>query len=384
MRKILLPVFLLSAIFVFADNAEETGTEKNRIILLPVKNLTDNSAYAYLSTTIYNVLEINLEKQERIYLLNNDRQEEIDSGPAIDFDDYLDFFKSDFPGSSLIVSEYYASGEKLHILVNVWDTDTLRIKNSFIETMPADLDLLDNIENMAVNISEAVAMELPPTEREAVFEEQVSASLRQKINEEEFFVEQIFAEHHELSVTPFTGISLGRTIVSWSEDGPFVSPVISLGYTYLIDDTLRFHAGFEYLGFDLLDSENERYEISFEALFGFHTKSAFSLFITGGVGASYDYNSASGALAYESGLYTIYPEIERFSVSLPVVLGFTFYFTEKFFLSLCFDYHGLNYTFEPLDPEDYNIGNTRLKYYYGFSMWNFLCLSISVNTGLRF
>ncbi len=384
MRKVLVLLFALTVIDAYTNESEMTASDKNRIILLPVKNLTDNSDYAYLKTTLYNVLQINLEKQERIYLLNNDRQEELDSGPSDNFDAYLDFLKETFSGVSLIVSEYYASGENLHILVNVWEIDTLRIKNSFIESMPADLDLLMNIENMAVNIAEAVARELPPTERDAIFDEQVAASLRQKINEEEQFSERIFDKHHELSITPFSGLSLGRTIVSWSEDGPFVSPVLAVGYTYLFGDSYRFHFGMEYLGFGLLGRETKRYEISFEAMFGFHTKSPFSLFVSGGFGASYDNNQASGALAYDSGYDIVYPAIERFSINLPIVLGFTIYFTEKYFISLGLNYHGINYTFEALDPEDYNIGNTRLKYVNGFSVWNFLCLSININTGLRF
>jgi hypothetical protein len=297
---------------------------------------------------------------------------------------YLDVLKENFPGATAIITEYYVAKDTLHMLINLWDLDTLRVKSSFIETMPADLDMLKNIEKMAVNTAIAVALELPPTERDALFEKQIVVSLRKKINDEEKMVESIFSAHHEISLVPFSGIGLGRTVVSWSPLGPFVSPVLSLEYSYFFEKQFHLRFGFEYLCFDVLALNPSRNEITFEALIGFHSASIFSLSLEAGLAFIYDINPASAALACTFESTNITPEAQRFSLSIPLRLGLALYISRSFFINLTLKYHGLTWTIEPLEPHDYDVGNQRLNYYHGLSPWNLLCVSFMVETGVRF
>jgi hypothetical protein len=357
---------------------------KREIILIPVISLTDNEEYTYLKGTIYNVLLINLKKQESLNVLNEHPGVITIIKQSCDFEAYLNMLHYSFPKATAIITEYYVADEMLHMLINVWDLSTLRVKNSFINTMPADLDMLKNIEKMAASTAVAVARELPPTERDAVFEKQVVASLRQKINDEERLVEDIFSLQHEIAIVPFAGISLGRTVLSWSPLGPFFSPSINLEYSYFLESPFHLRFGLEYLFFDLLALDSLQHEFSIDAYIGVHTESIFSFSLDVGLALIYDYNPASAALAYKEGSTTVTPEAERFSLSLPLQLGLTMYFSKNMFISFRLKYHGLTLTFESLDPESYDVGNKRLKYYYGFSPWNFLCITLLVQSGFRF
>jgi hypothetical protein len=378
---------IISACFAVSVCAAEPGaleTQKREIILAPVTSLTDDEEFLYLRATIRNVLRINLEKQETLELANDRPDAEALIESKVDFDGYLESLASAYPEAIAIVTDFYVSLARLHVLVNVWELETLRIKNSFIETLPADLDMLRNIEIMSSNIAASVARDLPPTPREAIFNKQVISSLRNRINAEEKLTEDIFALRNELSVVLFSGISTGRNILTWSQAGPLVSPVLGIDYSRSIGEDLQVRVGFEYLGLDLLGREADRHEITIEALAGFHTKSPYSFSAEAGISASWEYNEASAALAYSFGLDTFYPGASRFSIGIPLSVGFTLFPSRNFSFTLGFEYNGLAYTFENVSPGDYDAGNKRLKYSYGLSPWNFLCFSISIRTGVRF
>lgn len=354
------------------------------VLIAPVINLTENRDFAHLASTIFNLLLLNFRKQETLVTINDRLESGAPDTPGEDFEAWLAALKGFFPGATAVVTEYYGAADRVHILINVWDLDTLRIKNSFIETVSADLAILKNIETLAAHTAQAVARELPPTERDALFQKQIVTSLRRKINDEEKLVEDIFSGRHEIGAAPFTGVGLGRTVFSWSDLGPLIAPVLDLSYSYFFEAPFHLRVGLEFLCYDVLAENPARNELTFEALFGLHTASSFSFSLDAGLALIYDYNPASGALAYTSGINTITPQAERLSLSIPVALGLTVYFSKNFFISFRLKYHGLTWTVEPLGPESYDVGNDRLKYWYGLSPWNLLCVSVVVQTGVRF
>jgi hypothetical protein len=382
LKKLIISILIFPIISLVA---QETGEKiKREILLTPVFHLTDNKEFSYLKGIIYNVLLINIKNQETLSVLNDNPEVEKLITQTVGFEAYLNLLKKNFPGATAVITEYYVANDNLHLLINVWDLSTLRVKSSFIETMPADLDMLKNIEKMAVSTAIAVALELPPTERDALFEKQIVVSLRKKINDEEKMVEDIFSGRHEISLVPFSGIGLGRTVVSWSPLGPFISPVLSLEYSCFFLKQFHMRFGFEYLCFDVLTMNPSRNEVTFEALIGLHTASIFSLSMEAGLALIYDINPASAALAYTFESTRITPEVQRFSLSIPLRLGLTLYLSRSFFINLTLKYHGITWTIEPLEQKDYDVGNKRLNYYYGLSPWNLLCVSFIVETGVRF
>jgi hypothetical protein len=363
----------------------QEADHKNRIVLTPVSSLTDNKEFLYLKGTIYNVLLINLQKQERLAILNEEPGAAYIINTEGETEAYLATLARSFPGAVAIVGEYYVDGDACHILVNVWDLDTLRIKNSFIETLPADLDLLPNIEKLSSRIAISVARELPPTERDALFQKQVVASLRKKINQEEQLTREIFTFHHALAVAPFTGLGTGRSVVSWNTGGPLISPVLSLDYTYFFENAMHLRFRAEYLGLaNLYAARGVQQEISLEALVGIHTISSFSFALEAGLAVTYDWNTESAALASSTPVDPTPRSIERVTLTLPLVFGFTLSLTPRFFINLSLTYNGLSYTFEPLPPSDYDSGFLHLRYASGFSPWNFINISILLKAGVRF
>ena len=137
-KIVILILFLLLSVAAVAQETD-TMAGKNRIVLAPVTSLTENREFLYLKATIYNVLLINLTKQERIAVLNKEEGAADIINAEQETEAYFASLARSFPGAVAIAGEYYVAREECHILVNVWDLDTLRIKNSFIETLPADL-----------------------------------------------------------------------------------------------------------------------------------------------------------------------------------------------------------------------------------------------------
>lgn len=384
MRNKVMVSLVFSLFASIALGAEENEKIKREVLIAPVICLTENKDFTYLKGTIYNLLLVNFQKQETLTIINDTITLESLREPEEDFEAWFAALKTMFPGSTVVITEYFAAKDQLNILINVWDMDTLRIKNSFIQTMSADLVLLKNLEKLTADTAAAVAKDLPPTERDALFQKQIVTSLRQKINDEERLVEDIFALHHEISAVPFSGIGLGRTVFSWSSLGPFIAPVLDLSYAYYFDSMFHLRFGLEYLCTDLMAENPLRNEISFEALFGFHTASSFSFSVDAGLALVYDYNPASAALEYTFGVNTITPAGERLSISIPVDMGLTVYFSKNFFLTFKLKYHGLTWTIEPVGPEAYDVGSAKLKYWYGLSPWNLLCISVVIESGVRF
>ncbi|MBN1523417.1 MAG: hypothetical protein JW904_02935 [Spirochaetales bacterium] len=382
MKKAVLLLFVLAPLFGFAQ--QQADIQKRQIILSPVAALTDSAEFDYIKGTLYNVLLINLQEQKTLDILNDRPDAEPIISKKTAFEPYLQKLQNRFPGATAIIAEYYVADEKLNVMVNVWELDTLRIKNSFIESMPADLDMLSNIELLSARIAQAVAQELGPTEREEVFNRQIAASLRKKINQEEQLVEEVYALHHEISAVLFTGIGIGRSVVSWSEKGPAVSPLVAVEYSLFFDAPYHLRFGVEYMGFNIQDFNSHQQEISAEVLFGTHTLSSFSFFADAGISITWDYNAKSAPHARTGGTEDIYPEVQRFSVGVPVHLDISMYLSPNFFIDLRLKYHGLTWTIETEGPDSYDLGALRMKYFYGFSPWNFLCLSINAQLGVRF
>ncbi len=384
MRRLVISLFL--TVLILPLTAQETApAPKKRIVLAPVTSLTENKDFLYLKATIYNVLLIHLKKQERIAVLNEEGEgarEIIDAGG--DTETYLASLARAFPAAVAIRGEYYVSAEHCHILVNVWDLDTLRVKNTFVETIPADLDLLPNIEKLSARIAVSVARELPPTERDALFQKQVVASKRKKINDEERLTTDIFAFRHALAVSPLTGLGTGRSVVSWTA-GPLISPVLSLEYSYFFEGQFHLRLRAEYLGVtNLYGADGVQRELSLEALVGLHTLSSFSFALDAGLAVSIDWNTRSHALASTMPVDPTTRDIQRVSLTIPVAFGFSLSFTPRFFINLCLTYNGLTYTFEPLPAAAYDSGYTHFRYANGFSPWNFINFSILLKAGVRF
>ncbi|HEQ71765.1 MAG TPA: hypothetical protein ENN69_04685 [Spirochaetia bacterium] len=377
---------LLAALLSLTLLSAQENTDKIRrhVILTPVTELTENAEFAYLSGTIYNVLLVNFRKQESLFILNGQAEGTDEPSGTGDFEGDAAKLRRLHPGAAAVRAEYYVAGGTLNIIINVWDLDSLRVKRTFTESMPADLDMLRNLERMAAGTAEAVAHDLPPTEREALFQKQIAARLRHRINEEEKLVEEIFSLRHELSIVPFSGIGLGRTVVSWSMLGPFISPVLNLEYSALIGDSYHLRVSCEYLGFDLTDPDPERTEFALDVMVGMHSRSLFSLSFDAGIAVIYDHNPESAALAYTLGLGEYAPSAERFSLSLPLQLGLTIYPSPHTFLAFRLKYHGLTWTIESLPPSAYDVGHEKLTYTSGFSLWNLLCMTFQIRAGVRF
>ncbi|MEJ2663753.1 MAG: hypothetical protein P8107_06890 [Spirochaetia bacterium] len=384
MKKIVvfLVLFINCILLLQAEGLQ--SAEKRTVLLLPTQDATNNEKYKHLRKYIFNILKINLQKYKNLQVIIPEQKVSVDLYTG-DFESYVRTLSEHYTSAeSFIFGEYFVDGRGLHVFVNVWDAASLRVKNLFVKTMPADLDMLENIDRMCIDIAGAVAKDLPPLERDILFQKQVLSGLRRQINYEEKLIEDISAKHNEIQVTPMTGLSLGRTIISWSDLGPFIAPLLYLEYTRYLTKDLHARFGFEYLPMDLLTQNSQRYEISLQALIGFHTQSLFSFTVDAGLALIYDYNQRSAALAYTGGSDVVYPKAERFSVSIPLEVGCSIFLNDLFFINLRFRYHGLTYTFEPKAPGDYDEGNSSYLYSNGFSPWNLLCLSISTQIGFRF
>jgi hypothetical protein len=356
---------------------------ENTVLLLPVHNITNNREYDYLTGLIFNVLKINLLKQDTLTPFFIETNTSFFNIKELDFKELVKRINNNIPAKNCILVEYFVKNKELHMLVNVWDVTESRIKNSFTETMPADLDLLQNVEKISFHIAEAVALGFQLTERDMLFRKQVLARLRDQIDKEEKLVDTIINAVHEIQVAPGTGLHMGRTLVSWSPYGPFLSPAFAFEYSYYFSFSLHIRIGIEFLPFDLIDPESERREITGEVLFGFHTHSIFSFSIDCGIALIYDDNQHSAALSFTETNRTVYPEATRMSLSLPLKVGVSFFFNKWFFLCLRYNYNGLTWTFESQDPSSYDVGAGSYKYYYGVSPFNLLSMSIVLQTGFR-
>jgi len=238
-KKIVICIFLIINIIYSIYSQENTVLKTRKILLLPTQDATNKQEYQHLRMYIFNVLKSNLNKYENlevIFLNDNFPVSLYDK----DFESIVKGLSEQYTVESFIFGEYFVDNQGLYVFVNVWDAASLRVKNLFMKSMPADLDMLENIDNMCIDIARGVAKELPPLERDILFQKQVLSRLRRQIDREEKLIEDIFKHVHEIQVTPMSGISLGRTIISWSDQGPFMAPLLYVEYSYYF--AADFHA----------------------------------------------------------------------------------------------------------------------------------------------
>ncbi|MBN1697172.1 MAG: hypothetical protein JW881_06645 [Spirochaetales bacterium] len=368
------------------ETTGETAPEKQKIFLLPIRNIAENAEFAHLESFIYNVLTINIKKQASLRLYPESGAVTVPPEKHNDLEGLFSMIRGDYSIENCIVCEYYIVRDELHIIINLWDTGSFRIKNSYRKSMPTDLDMLSNIEALSSRVAENIGRVLPMLEREAILQRQVRSRLYDKLDREERLLDTVFSRHNEIQLSLFTGLNFGRTAVSMSSTGFFISPTLQCEYSRFFGDGIHMRIGLDYLAFDIMDIEDPRSEVSVEALLGFHTTSLFSVSIDAGLAFIYDYNSASSALSYRTDIEetVVKPSIERFSISLPIHFGISLYLTSSFFINMRIKYHGLTATFEPLSPDEYNEGTRLWRYYYGFSPWTLLCFSITTQVGIRF
>ncbi|MBN2353336.1 MAG: hypothetical protein JXD23_12250 [Spirochaetales bacterium] len=375
-------VFASLFIAVSGLSAQEAPALRE-LLLLPVRHTASKSENDYLKVYIYNILKINFERQPSLKVIECDDQAR-KLLAASDLETAIGELSRRYTVESFIFAEYFVDGNGLHLSIHVWERETLRVKNVFPAVMPAGLDMLTNVEALCLSAAEAVARDLPPREREALFRRSVIARLRRQIDREERLVEHIRGTPNALVFTPMTGLSLGRSVIAWSDNQPLLSPVVTVEYSRFFTDAFHWRVGAEYLPFDMVGGGGLSTEVSLYTLVGYHTQSLFAFNLDAGLAVTYTYNERCAALAYDDGALVVDPAAERISLSLPVEAGFSIFLTRSFFIDLRLRYNGLSFTFEPNGPEAYPKGNATYKYDRGFSPWNFLCFSLAVQAGFRF
>jgi hypothetical protein len=380
-------LFLVIFTFFCTLAAGSTGNEgiKQKVVFLPIHNLTGNDEYAYLSSTIYNIIRYNFKNQSTLDLIDDENTPKFYQFfdiNAMDMETIAKVIYKNFQAETCITGEYYIDREKLFISIKVMDVTSLRIKRGFVETLPADSEMKPSLEKMGQRIAVIVAQDLPPLARDALVEKQIGNNLREKISSEESLLSAILSRHNEIQAVLFSGIHLGRTVISWSEEKPLLVLPIGLEYSCFVNDLFHIRAGVEYLFFDLIKPVGTRSELGLDFLFGVHTQSLFSVSFDTGFAVTLDNNDNSMALAATNN--TKENSIQRISLSIPLQLGFSIYFDPSFFVNLRLKSYLLTYTIETTDPSHYEYGQSSLLYSYGFSPFTYLCLSISAGIGIRF
>jgi hypothetical protein len=362
--------------------AEDQVVEKAKrsVMLLPVHNLAADEEYASLAYTIFNVFELNLKKQDSLELFTDDGK--ILAAEETTFESLMNKIADTYHVETCVLSEYYVSADTLHTTITVVDVATSRIKSCYIKTMPADQGRYDTLDAMCSDISIAIGRDLPLLERDALVQKQVVTGLRQKLDYEERLLNEVYEKNNEIAIIPCAGVNLGRTVISWSEARPPLYLPLGLEYSFFFGESYHVRAGIEYLPFDLKAPDIKRTEAGIDLLIGIHTRSLFSFSIDTGLALTYDYNGKCDTLA--AGSSHTGPRAERWSLSIPLSAGWSLYFNDTFFTSFRLTCYGLTYTFETMNPSQYEGGSSMLKYLNGFSPFNLLCLTLSTSVGVRF
>ncbi|MBN1697638.1 MAG: hypothetical protein JW881_09005 [Spirochaetales bacterium] len=350
------------------------------VMLLPVRNITDNLEYASLSYTIFNVFTINLKKQESLVLLE-DTLNIAGKWETNGFDRLIRGFEKAYEVETCVMGEYYVSNEVLTITVTVVDVVSRRIKGCYVKSMPSDQGRYDILDRTCGEIAVAIARELPALDREAVMQKEITSRLRQKLDADERLLDSVLKKHHEFRFYPLTGLSLGRTIISWSASKPSLFIPLRIEYTWLFGETWHFSAGLEYQIIDVMVEDIEKTEAGIDLLVGLHSRSLFSVGVEAGVALTYDYNASCSALASEEDTA---PAASRISFSIPLVLSLAFNVDPVYFIGFRLVCYGLTWTYESSAFSDYTDGNEKLLYANGFSPLNFVCLALHASIGVRF
>jgi hypothetical protein len=354
---------------------------KQKVFFVPIHNCRADEQYDYLATRMYSIFTINLKNQDTIDLMTDETNTHTYTIAEYDFENLLEALDKAFHIDACIIGDYYVSEEILHISIMVIDMFSRRIKSCYIERLPADLDMISGIEEISRRIAGAVAHDLPPLQRDALVQKHINAQLRKKIDSEEKLLDEILHKHNEIQAAVFCGIHTGRTIISWSNTRPILALPLYLEYSYYFENLFHIRANIEYLPFDLMINDVQKSELGLGLLFGFHTESLFSFSCDVGLAFTYDDNAMSTALSDEKN--SVEPA-KRFSLSIPLQLGLSWYIHPSFFLHIRLRCFGFTYTFESLSPHDYDYGNETLLYSNGFSPFSFLCISLAVHFGVRF
>jgi hypothetical protein len=374
-----LAVFLL-LLSSAALSATEAGGEFS-LLILPVRQTVPDGQYEYLSNVISGILTLNLREQKNLSLADPE-------GKAIpnanaNYSGMLEAIRRITGLDVFLLSEYFIEKGNLHITVTVIEAGSDRVKNSYIRVMPADLDMIKNIEEMAKYIAESVSKSLPKLSRDEILSRQVASELRDRLDKDERLIASIFGNSQEIALCPLAGIATGKGIGTWSKAGPMASTPIAFEYRYL--DRRLWHIGLEidYLPFDLMQSDWHRSEVSGAILAGTHTASLVSLSWGAGLFAAWSENDASAAISYLDGDDPVYPPAKRFSLGIPLEAGISYYWDRRWFTRLRFAYNGLSYTFENLIPADYPNGAETFRYDKGFSPWSLAHFSFTIFMGMR-
>lgn len=354
---------------------------KFSLLMLPARQTVPNGQYEYLGSVISGILSANLRDQGAIEL--------VDPPDPVFTDDSAAYAAKKeaatrIPGIDVVLlTEFFIKAGKLHIAVTVIEGGSDRVKNSFIRAMPADLDMIASVEQMARFVAESVAKSLPKLSRDEILSRQVADELRDRMDEDERLVASIFRDSHEISICPFSGISTGKGMGTWSKAGPMATVPLAIEYRYL--DRRLWHVGAEldYLAFDLMQADRARSEASAKIMAGIHTASIVSLSLDIGAFAAWSINDASAAIAYLDGEDPAFPPSSRLSLGLPIEASVAYYWSKRWFTRMRLSYNGLSYTVESLAPSAYPFGATAFLYDRGFSPWSLVHFSFAVSMGIH-
>ncbi|MBN1410800.1 MAG: hypothetical protein JW969_08135 [Spirochaetales bacterium] len=374
-------VFFLLGTFLgaAAENETDSFMVRQRLLLLPVVNLTRESEYRNLADFILNVLKVNLEKAGTLELVPVERQ-------MRDSADWLAETRKNGNADCILVSEYFVNEDRLHLMISLYEVETGRIKYGYTDILPADLDVLPNLERIGAAVAVNIVRIMPELARETLLKRKVRRRLIKKIDEEEQRLEEIQAKRSGFQAAIFSCVGIGRSVISYSPAGPLIGLSLILEYTYYFDSPFHIRFGVQYIPFDLFSFDSSRMEGSAEILFGLHNDTLFHPSLDVGLALIYDYNSASSALSgiIQPGDVLVFAPAERLSLSLPIEAGVSLFLDATSFLNIRFRYQGLTLTFEPLSPDAYEGGNRLLRYSYGFSPWSLLSFAASLQWGVRF
>ncbi|MBN1648734.1 MAG: hypothetical protein JW874_11940 [Spirochaetales bacterium] len=374
---------LFPAFFLFPLETEQVQKRKADFVLLPFINLENGPGNDYLEMQIFHVFRLNLEACGGLVIISpgEGMPDVPEPGQIGVISRYLPAYTD---AHSLICGEYYQKDNTLHIFVTVVDIGSGRVRECFSRSLPADKKLLQTIEEMAIALADTLAGWNESTQSDLPGQTQRENRLRNELAKKESFIREIFGKQNSLLVSPGSGLSMGRTAVSWTPEGPLLSPSFGIEYGRILFPHFHLKAGIEILPLDLFSDDKTHSECTFEILAGYHSEDIVSFYISGGLAVIYDYNEECAALASGTAASPIYPAAERISLSIPVQTGCIMSIGPRWFADIRMRYNGLTWTIEKEGPASYPEGEKTFLYWYGFSVMSLLDMSIAVQIGYRF
>jgi len=378
MKKVVALAAIGLALSMAPARAQTDGKDAYALLILPVKQIVPNEQYEYLRNVISGILSLSLGGMDNIELADPPE------GAAGDYAGALEALVGMGELDIYLLAEYFLASDGLHMTVTVLEAGSARVKESYKRVMPADLDMIRSIEDMARFVAVSVSQSLPRFSRDEILSRQVAAELKEQMDRDERRVSEIFKSSHEISLCALTGLSTGKSLASWSEAGPLATVPLALEYRYRNAGLWHLSAGIDWLPFDLMQSDPGRSEIAASIMAGTHTASLISLGWSAGLSLGWAENNASAALsAFDEFDEIVYPPAARIFLCLPVEAGLTHYVNARWFYNLRVRYSGLSWTFEGLSPDAYPNGAVEFRYRDGFSPWSLLQFSLMVYAGVR-